>query len=144
MQPSPVGRVHTSGWLAIDQDMIDRFADNTGDHNFIHVDPVRAAQTPFGGSVAHGFLLLSLLTRLVAAAPFLSQAGVGVNYGFDKIRFVAPVPAGARVRAVATLTEALNKQPGHTQMAIHVVMEIEGAAKPALIADWLVQFISAP
>jgi acyl dehydratase len=104
------GRAYGSPWLAIDQALVDQFADVTGDHQFIHVDPVRAADTAFGGAIAHGFLLLSLLPQLHAASnrPALPALAMAVNYGFDRIRFIAPVRVGSRVRAhfeVATIVE---------------------------------------
>tara|TARA_R110000787_G_scaffold63634_4_gene143089 strand:- start:25679 stop:26146 length:468 start_codon:yes stop_codon:yes gene_type:complete len=130
----------TSDWFEIDQRRINDFADVTKDHQFIHVDPVRAKESPFGGTIAHGYLTLSLL------AYFMQSGGVGVdipnrkmgvNYGLDKVRFLQPVPSGAKVRAKAKLAEATEKSPGQYLFKLEVTVEIEGAAKPALIAETL-------
>jgi acyl dehydratase len=136
-----IGRAYVSPWLLVDQGMIDRFADVTGDHQFIHVDPERAAQTPFGGTIAHGFLLLSLLVRLQAEAGRPRPEGVrmGVNYGFDRVRFTAPVRSGSRVRGRFTLASVEEKRPGQLQQLAEVVMDIEGSDKPALTAAWIGQ-----
>jgi acyl dehydratase len=133
------GQIYRSEWLLVDQSMIDRFADATEDHQFIHVDPAAAAQTPFGGTVAHGFLTLSLLSRLHASMPRPHNARMGVNYGFDKVRFVTPVRSGSRIRAVTTIAAIEEKRPGQFQQRLEVTVEIEGADKPALIAAWLTQ-----
>ena len=136
-----VGRSYLSDWLLVDQPMIDRFAEATGDHQFIHVDPVRAAKTPFGGTVAHGFLLLSLLPRLQATMDRPRPAGVlmSVNYGFERVRFVTPVRSGSRVRAASTLVSVEEKRPGQLQQLADTTLEVEGSAKPALTAQWLGQ-----
>ncbi len=136
-----VGRTYVSDWLLVDQAMIDRFAEATGDHQFIHVDPERAARTPFGGTVAHGFLLLSLLPRLQADMGRPRPEGVlmAVNYGFERVRFVTPVRSGARVRARSALVSVEEKRPGQLQQLAEVTLEIEGQAKPALTALWLGQ-----
>ncbi len=137
-----VGQTWYSDWLTIDQPMIDAFADATDDHQFIHVDPERAAATPFGGTVAHGFLTLSLLTRLNAHTdrPKIPGIRMGVNYGLDHVRFVAPVRAGARVRGAFTLEAIEEKRPGQFQQTLGCAIEIEGDDKPALVARWLGQF----
>ena len=136
-----VGQAYVSDWLLVDQPMIDRFAEVTGDHQFIHVDPERAARTPFGGTVAHGFLLLSLLPRLQAGMGRPRPDGVlmAVNYGFERVRFVTPVRSGVRVRARSTLVSVEEKRPGQLQQLAEVTLEIEGQAKPALTALWLGQ-----
>ncbi len=136
-----VGRPYVSDWLLVDQALIDRFAEVTGDNQFIHVDPEQAALTPFGGTVAHGFLLLSLLPRLQAGMDRPRPAGVkmAVNYGFERVRFVAPVRAGARVRAHSTLVSVEEKRPGQLQQTAEVTLEVEGSAKPALTAVWIGQ-----
>ena len=130
----------TSDWFQIDQQRINDFADVTQDHQFIHIDPEAAKETPFGGTIAHGYLTLSLL------AYFMQSGGVGVNvpnrtmgvnYGLDKVRFLQPVPAGAKVRASATLAEATEKNPGQYLFKLLVTVEIEGEEKPALIAEAL-------
>jgi acyl dehydratase len=138
-----IGTVRHSDWMVVDQTMIDRFADATLDHQFIHVDPARAAATPFGGTVAHGFLTLSLLSHLDASIPRpeLPPLKMGVNYGLDRVRFVSPVRSGSRIRAAATLTGIEEKSPGLFQQTMDMVVEIEGQEKPALIAIWLTRFL---
>jgi acyl dehydratase len=130
--------IGVTGWIAIDQTRIDAFAEATDDHQFIHVDPEAAAKTPFGGTIAHGFLTLSMLSRMsyeVALVP--EGVKMGVNYGFDKIRFLAPVRAGKRIRGHFTLVSFEEKKPGQWQFLNHVDVEIEGEDKPALTADWI-------
>ncbi|MGI9423531.1 MAG: MaoC family dehydratase [Hyphomicrobiaceae bacterium] len=131
--------IGVSPWLRIDQDMIDVFADVTHDHQFIHLDDARArAETPFGGTIAHGFLVLSLLSRMFyEAVPPVSGTTMGVNYGFDKIRFLTPVKRDARVRGRFTLIRAVERNPGELTMTYQVMVEIEGAHKPAIAAEWL-------
>ena len=130
--------VGVSDWIAIGQARIDTFADVTEDRQFIHVDPEAAAKTPFGGTVAHGFLTLSLLSRMAADA-MLRPADVtmGVNYGFDKVRFMAPVRSGKRVRGRFRLERLDEKRPGQWQFTHQVTVEIEGEEKPALVAEWI-------
>ena len=127
-----------SGWIPIDQARIDAFAEVTEDPQFIHIDPEAAAKTPFGGTVAHGFLTLSLLSRMAADA-MLRPEGVkmGVNYGFERVRFMAPVRSGKRVRGRFTLVRFEEKKPGQWQFVHNVTVEIEGEEKPALVADWI-------
>ncbi len=130
--------VGVSSWTAIEQSRIDAFADATEDWQFIHVDPVAAARTPFGGTIAHGFRTLSLLSKMsYEAAPMLKGVALGLNYGFDKIRFLQPVRAGQRVRGRFKLIEAADKGGGRWLIKNEVTVEIEGEAKPALIAEWL-------
>jgi acyl dehydratase len=136
------GRVGTevgvSGWILIDQARIDAFAEVTEDRQFIHVDPVAAARTPFGGTVAHGFLTLSLLSRMAEDAMLRPEAvKMGVNYGFERVRFMAPVRSGKRVRGRFTLAAMEEKVPGRHQFVHTVTVQIEGEDKPALIADWI-------
>jgi len=127
-----------SRWHVVSQDMIDRFADVTSDHQFIHVDPVRAAETPFGGTVAHGFLTLSLLSRLgQEAIPPIEGRAIGINYGFDKVRFPSPVRAGARVRDRFALGGITPRAAGELLLQYQATIEIEGGAKPAVSAEWL-------
>lgn len=130
--------VGVSDWITVDQARIDAFADITEDRQFIHVDPEAARGTPFGGTIAHGFLTLSLLSRMSfdAVAP-LQGVAMAVNYGFDKIRFLAPVPSGARVRARFKLLSADDKGGGRWLLKHEVTVEIESGDKPALIAEWL-------
>ena len=132
----------TSEWLTIDQAMIDKFADATGDHQFIHVDPDKAKLTPFGGTIAHGFLSLSLMPVLTQMADLPRAEGIkmGVNYGGNKTRFLAPVRSGKRVRGHFKLLELDEKRPGQFQQTVEYTLEIEGEDKPALIAEWISQF----
>jgi acyl dehydratase len=127
-----------SDWLEVDQARIDEFARVTEDHNFIHVDPERAAATPFGSTIAHGLLTLSLIVKLCFEfVPKLDNTELLLNYGFDKVRFVAPVPVDSRIRARATLGGLTERQPGQWLVNMHVVIEIDGQSRPALAADWL-------
>jgi acyl dehydratase len=134
-----VGReLGASGWFLIDQERVDAFADVTLDHQFVHVDPERAKATPFGGTIAHGFLTLSLLVHLcLPFIPVLANRKLVVNYGFDKVRFSAPVKVGKRIRGVGKLGEVSERKPGSIVMRIDVTVEIEGENKPALVAEWL-------
>ena len=130
--------VGVSDWFAIDQSRVDDFADVTLDHQFIHVDPARARGTPFGGTIAHGFLTLSLLVHL--CLPFIPEPAnrtLVVNYGFDKIRFVAPVRVGKRIRARGTLGAVDERKPNQIVLRMEITVEIEGEDKPALVAEWL-------
>jgi acyl dehydratase len=127
-----------SGWLTVDQAAIDAFADVTQDHQFIHTDPEAAARTPFGGTVAHGFLTLSLLSRMAADVMLVPNGlKMAVNYGFERVRFIAPVRSGSRVRGRFVLASAQEKRPGQWQFVHQVTVEIEGEDKPALTADWI-------
>jgi acyl dehydratase len=137
-----IGTETVSDWVEVSQAMIDRFAEATGDRQFIHVDPVAAAATPFGGTIAHGFLTLSLMPLLAASVPDAPQlAGVkmGVNYGGNKVRFLTPVRSGSRVRGRFRLLAFDEKRPGQYQQTTEFTVEIEGADKPALIAEWISQ-----
>ena len=130
--------VGVSDWLTVDQPRIDAFAEVTEDPQFIHIDPERAAQTPFGGTIAHGFLTLSLLSRMAADAMLRPEdVKMGVNYGFERVRFLAPVRSGKRVRGRFTLASFEEKRPGQYQFTHNVTVEIEGEDKPALVADWI-------
>ena len=130
--------VGVSGWLTVDQARIDAFADATEDHQFIHVDPAAAAAAGFGGTIAHGFLSLSLLSRMAAEAMLLPDSlKMALNYGFDRIRFLAPVKSGKRVRGRFVLDSAEEKAPGQILLRHTVTVEIEGEDKPALTAVWL-------
>ena len=130
--------IGVSDWILVDQARIDAFADATEDPQFIHVDPEAAAKTPFGGTIAHGFLTLSLLSRM-AAGVMLRPDGVkmGINYGLDRVRFLAPVRSGRRVRGRFTLERFEEKRPGQYQFLHNVTVEIDGEDKPALLADWI-------
>ncbi|WP_082657397.1 MaoC family dehydratase [Sphingopyxis sp. A083] len=132
----------TSEWVLVDQEMINKFADATGDHQFIHINEEKAKLTPFGGTIAHGFLTLSLFPMLMAKSDCPRPAGVkmGVNYGGNKVRFLAPVRSGKRVRGHFKLLELDEKRPGQWQQTLEFTVEIEGEEKPALMAEWISQF----
>ena len=137
-----VGTETLSDWVEVSQTMIDRFAEATGDHQFIHVDPERAGLTPFGGTIAHGFLTLSLMPLLASKVPdaaVLDGVKMGVNYGGNKVRFLTPVRSGSRVRGRFKLVEFDEKRPGQYQQTTEFTVEIEGQDKPAMIAEWISQ-----
>ena len=138
-----IGVVRYSAWRLVDQAMIDRFADVTDDDQFIHTDPVRAAATPFGGTVAHGFLTLSLLSALMADTPRAMPPGhrMSINYGIEHLRFVTPVRSGTHIRLASTLAEVTPKAADRLQQTFDVTVEIEGATRPALTARWLFQLL---
>ena len=126
-----------SEWLEVGQERIDAFAECTGDRQWIHIDPERARrESPFGGSIAHGFLTLSLLSKLLTDSISFGSAKMGVNYGFNRVRFTDPVPAGARVRG-RFLLKQLDEIEAGVQMTWAVTIEREGADKPCLVAEWL-------
>jgi len=131
--------VGVTDWVEIDQERINKFADATGDHQYIHVDPDRAAETPFGSTIAHGFLTLSLLSMLTSmgGGVKLDNAVMGINYGLDKVRFINAVKVGSKIRARFKLIRADEKKPKHFLIKHNVTIEIEGENKPALIAEWL-------
>jgi acyl dehydratase len=130
--------IGTSEWVTIDQARIDAFAEVTEDRQYIHVDPEAAAQSDFGGTVAHGFLTLSLLSRFAADVMLVPpELKMAVNYGFNNVRFLAPVPVGAKVRGIFRLTNIEEKGPGKLLMHHNVMVDIDVTEKPALTADWL-------
>lgn len=131
--------VAVSDWLTISQSQIDLFAQATGDHQWIHVDSVRAAQGPFGTPIAHGFLTLSLIPRFMESSLAVTEARMGVNYGLNKVRFVSPVPVNSRLRAHLKLLSAEPIDNGGVQQSWEVTIEREGAAKPACVAEALVR-----
>jgi len=136
------GRViGTSGWVDVDQARIDQFAQATGDRQWIHVDPARAGAGPFGTTVAHGFLTLSLLSELAAAAFEIADVRMGLNYGLDRVRFPSPVPVGSRLRAVCVL-DRLEPIEGGAQLTMTVTIEREGGAKPACVAVWVTRHLT--
>jgi acyl dehydratase len=135
---SRIGEVlGVSDWYVLDQQRIDAFAETTGDTYFIHTDPKRARETPFGGTIAHGYLTLSMLPVMIEDAVGWPQVEVTVNYGLDRVRFLTPVLSGKRVRGEFKLVELVEKRPGQWQQKTEVTVEIEGEAKPALIAEWI-------
>ena len=130
--------IGTSDWITLDQPRIDAFAEVTEDRQYIHVDPEAAAQSDFGGTVAHGFLTLSLLSRFAADVMLVPpELKMAVNYGFNNVRFLAPVPVGAKVRGIFRLTNIEEKGPGKLLMHHNVMVDIDVTEKPALTADWL-------
>lgn len=130
--------IGVSDWITIDQAMINAFANATNDHQFIHVDPERAKETMFGGTIAHGFLTLSLLSAMnFDCVPVIREQTMGVNYGFDKVRFMSPVKSGARVRGRFKLAEARLRGAGMVMLTYDVTVEIENERKPALTAIWI-------
>ncbi len=140
--PALVGtQLEPSEWLEVTQDRINQFADATNDHQFIHVDPERAKQTPFGGPIAHGFLTLSLLSYLNAKTSVVPEGmKVVINYGSDRVRYLAPVPVGARIRTQQKVAEVTEKKPGQWLVKNEVTVEIEGSETPALIAEVLFMY----
>ncbi len=138
--PDYLGKeVGVTDWFEIDQQRINRFAEATEDYQYIHVDPERAADTPFGSTIAHGFLTLSLLSMFSnrKGGLKLKDSVMNINYGLDKVRFISPVKAGKRIRGRFTLVQASEKQPGRYLLKHQVTVEIEDEEKPALIAEWL-------
>ncbi|WP_275982005.1 MaoC family dehydratase [Frigidibacter sp. ROC022] len=130
--------VGVSRWFDVTQSRIDAFAEVTEDHQWIHTDPSRAAHSPFGGTIAHGFLTLSLLPAMINdGVPVMEGVTMGVNYGFDRVRFVSPVRVGARLRGHFTLKAFAELGPQEVQTTMAVTVRIEGQGKPALVADWL-------
>jgi acyl dehydratase len=135
--------IGVSGWLTVDQQRISAFAEATEDRQFIHVDPEAAARTPFGGTIAHGFLTLSLLSRMAAETILVpDMVKLIVNYGLDRVRFLAPVRSGKRVRGRFVLDAVEEKATGQILLRHSVTVEIEGEDKPALSAQWLVLLIT--
>jgi acyl dehydratase len=130
--------IAVSPWTEIAQERIDRFAEATDDRQWIHVDRARAAQGPFGGTIAHGFLTLSLLPRLLAESFALADRKMGVNYGLNRVRFTSPVPSGSRVRGRFALAK-LEEIEGGLQLTWNVAVEREGSEKPCLVAEWIVR-----
>ena len=141
--PSLVGRkLEPSAWLKITQDRINQFADATNDHQFIHVSPMKALLTPYRKTIAHGFLSLSLLSYLNAEHAVVPEnLKMALNYGFDKVRFLAPVKVGKRIRSHQAIVEVSEKKPGQWLVRFDVSVEIEGEDKPALVAEMLALFV---
>ncbi|MGT2436003.1 MaoC family dehydratase [Bradyrhizobium betae] len=130
--------IGVSSWHPIDQPRIDTYADVTEDHQFIHVDPERAKESAFGTTIAHGFLTMSMMSVMsYEVMPAIAGTTMGVNYGFDKLRFISPVRSGKRIRGRFVLAEAKLRKPHELQSRTNVTVEIEGEDKPALVADWL-------
>lgn len=137
--------IGVSNWIEVDQSRIDSFAETTLDDQYIHVDPERAASGPFGGTIAHGFLTLSLLPHFMSSvAVGMEGAVMGLNYGFDRIRFLAPVKVDSRVRARVKLADFQEKAPGQYLIKQEITVEIENEPKPALVAEWLTMVMTGP
>jgi acyl dehydratase len=127
-----------TAWFTVEQSQINQFADCTLDHQFIHVDPEKAKQTPFGSTIAHGFLSLSMLSYFAQSfAVAIEGMTMSINYGFDKVRFINPVKVNSRIRCHAKTLEVIEKKPGQFMFKTQVTVEIEGVDKPALTAEWL-------
>ena len=146
--PQALGRrigeeLGVSDWCRVDQSMIDRFADLTGDHQWIHVDREAAARGPFGAPIAHGFLVLSLMAQLTASMGLeLEGARMGMNYGFDRVRITNVVRAGDRIRGRFVLKDLVERNPGQWLITLAITVEVEHQSKPAVVADWLgLQFV---
>lgn len=135
--------ISVSDWMMIDQERINLFADATNDHQFIHIDGEAAAKTPFGGTIAHGYLTLSLLSHLAGKNALLPEGvKMGINYGLNKVRFLNPVKVNSEVRARVTLKDIQEKRPGQFTSTLGVIIEIRGEDKPALVAEWLTLVIT--
>ena len=135
--------IAVSDWLEVTQARINQFADATGDHQWIHVDPARAAsELPSKTTIAHGFLTLSLLSTLIRQSITFTGLRMAINYGLNRVRFVSPVPSGSRIRALVTL-QSIDAVSGGVQVTWHVTVELEGGDKPACVADWIVRYYPA-
>jgi acyl dehydratase len=135
--PGVAGRtLGPTAWRSLTQAEVDAFADLTDDHNPIHVDPAEAAQTPFGGTIVHGFFTVAMLAPLIDELIAVEGASLSINYGIDKLRFPAPLPVGSRFRASGALAE-VTEVPGGHQLRVAVIVEVEDSAKPALVAECL-------
>jgi acyl dehydratase len=129
-----------SDWLTIEQDRIDTFADATGDHQWIHVDPERAKDGPFGACIAHGYLTLSLVNMFLPQIVVVQRISMGVNYGADKLRFPAPVPVGSKVRGGGELVKVEEVKKGGVQITVRITVEIEGSDRPGCVVDTISRF----
>ena len=133
--------VAMSDWISITQERVDQFAQATGDHQWIHVDQERAKNGPFGGTIAHGFLTLSMLARFLQTGFDKPDVKATVNYGFDKVRFLSPVKSGKRIRGHFKLLDLTEKRAGQWVLKLESTVEIEGEDKPALLAEWILQLV---
>ena len=130
-------QVGASDWMTIDQPRVNTFADATDDHQWIHVDEQKAKDGPFNGTIAHGFLTLSLLPELLSQVYRIDGVKMGVNYGLNKVRFTAPVPVGSTIRGVVDIADVEDAKGGAVQVTSRVTVEIEGSERPALVAEWI-------
>src|SRR6478672_2002366 len=135
------GELGTSDWVTVTQEAVNLFADATGDHQWIHVDPERATKGPFGTTIAHGYMTLSLLPALMHTMYSVEGVKLAINYGLNKVRFPAPVPVGSRVRATSTLVNVEDLGNGAVQLTVSTAVEVEGSAKPACVAESLVRYV---
>jgi len=135
------GELGTSDWVTVTQEAVNLFADATGDHQWIHVDPERAAKGPFGTTIAHGYMTLSLLPALMHTMYSVEGAKLAINYGLNKVRFPAPVPVGSRVRATSTLVNVEDLGNGAVQLTVSTAVEVEGSGKPACVAESLLRYV---
>jgi acyl dehydratase len=129
--------VGESDWMTIDQSRVNTFADATDDHQWIHVDEQKANDGPFRGTIAHGFLTLSLLSHLLAQVYRIEGTKMGINYGLNKVRFTAPVPVGSKIRGVVDIADVEDAKGGAVQVTTRITVEIEGSERPALVAEWI-------
>lgn len=137
-----IGEEKKSDWLDVTQERINRFADCTDDHQFLHVDPEAAKKGPYGRTIAHGFLTLSLLTRLSASGTWIpAGTTAAINYGFNRVRFVGPVPSGSKIQDTMKLTAVEEKEKGKVLLTVTHAVSVEGSDKPALVAEWLYMFL---
>jgi acyl dehydratase len=135
------GELGTGDWVTVTQEAVNLFADATGDHQWIHVDPERAAKGPFGTTIAHGYMTLSLLPALMHTMYSVEGAKLAINYGLNKVRFPAPVPVGSRVRATSTLVNVEDLGNGAVQLTVSTAVEVEGSGKPACVAESLLRYV---
>ncbi len=141
---SAVGqKLEASDWLVIEQDRIDQFAEATGDHQWIHVDPEKAKDGPFGTTIAHGYLTLSLVNAVLPQILQVDNVSMGVNYGADKVRFPSPVPVGSKIRGVGEIVSAEEVKGGAVQVVVRVTVEIEGSDRPGCVVDTISRFVPA-
>ena len=135
------GELGTSDWVTVTQEAVNLFADATGDHQWIHVDPERATKGPFGTTIAHGYMTLSLLPALMHTMYSVEGVKLAINYGLNKVRFPAPVPVGSRVRATSTLVNVEDLGNGAVQLTVSTAVEVEGSGKPACVAESLLRYV---
>jgi len=136
-------KLEASEWLTIEQDRIDQFAEATGDHQWIHVDPDKAKDGPFGKTIAHGYLTLSLVNALLPQIMVVKNVSMGVNYGTDKVRFPAPVPVGSRVRGVGEVVAVEEVKGNAVQVTVRITVEIDGSDRPGCVVDTISRFVPA-
>lgn len=136
-------KLEASEWLVIEQDRIDQFAEATGDHQWIHVDPEKAKDGPFGTTIAHGYLTLSLVNAVLPQILQVNNVSMGVNYGADKVRFPSPVPVGSKIRGVGEIVSAEEVKGNAVQVTVRVTVEVEGSDRPGCVVDTISRFVPA-